>query len=359
MEIPNLPSFPGTNLQDLNLDWLIGKMKELEEAFKAWPHSPQIQNGNWYVWDETLEDYTDTGVSATGPRGEAGPAGPAGHAGPQGNPGEAGSQGPQGATGSQGPQGPQGVPGSQGPQGIPGPAPKIINEYWYVWDANQLEYVDTGVKATGEPGPTYAGLDDIFPSVGFPFTRSARGGTSIFSIQDCVATMTTLATTSSFTRIISSKTQATPSSSAALAGEDAVFTLPKGTYRLSLSVLENSVAYDDDGSGAVITVNVRRADTTELYGASLLTPNESCGERFFTLSDNTDCVLTARYNGNWHGTLKFLVLLETATASNSVVRSYLNSGVVKELQEPDGIEKLEEPEEPEEPEVKESKITNQ
>lgn len=90
MTIPELPDFPGTNLNDLNLDWLISQMQELDSAFKAWPHSPQIQNGNWYVWDETLEDYVDTGVSATGPRGEAGPTGPVGPAGPQGNPGAPG-----------------------------------------------------------------------------------------------------------------------------------------------------------------------------------------------------------------------------------------------------------------------------
>lgn len=88
MAIPEFPYFPGTNLNELNLDWLISQMRELDSAFKAWPHSPQIQNGNWYVWDETIEDYVDTGVSATGPRGEAGPTGPVGPAGPQGVPGE-------------------------------------------------------------------------------------------------------------------------------------------------------------------------------------------------------------------------------------------------------------------------------
>ena len=146
MTVPNLPSFPGTNLQDLNLDWLIGKMKELDEAFKAWPHSPQIQNGNWYVWDETSEEYVDTGVSSTGPQGPVGPQGP------QGNTGVAGSQGPQGVTGATGPQGPQGVPGAQGPQGLPGPSPKIQNGTWWVWDADQLEYVDSGITAQGPRG---------------------------------------------------------------------------------------------------------------------------------------------------------------------------------------------------------------
>lgn len=152
MTIPELPDFPGTNLNDLNLDWLISQMQELDSAFKAWPHSPQIQNGNWYVWDETLEDYVDTGVSATGPRGEAGPTGPVGPAGPQGNPGEAGPTGPVGPAGPQGVPGAPGQQGPAGPQGIPGPAPKIINDTWWVWDADTLSYVDTGVVAKGQDG---------------------------------------------------------------------------------------------------------------------------------------------------------------------------------------------------------------
>ena len=152
MAIPELPDFPGTNLNDLNLDWLLNQMQELDSAFKAWPHSPQIQNGNWYVWDETLEDYVDTGVSATGPRGEAGPTGPVGPAGPQGNPGEAGPTGPVGPAGPRGVPGAPGQQGPAGPQGIPGPAPKIINDTWWVWNADTLSYVDTGVVAKGQDG---------------------------------------------------------------------------------------------------------------------------------------------------------------------------------------------------------------
>lgn len=106
--------FPGTNLNDINLDWLIGKMKALDEAFRQWPRSPKIENGEWYVYNETTGEYEDTGVSATGEPGPVGPQGPRGERGPQGVPGPAGSQGSQGITGSQGPQGPQGVPGAPG-----------------------------------------------------------------------------------------------------------------------------------------------------------------------------------------------------------------------------------------------------
>lgn len=113
MALPNKPLFPGTNLQDLNLDWLIGKMKQLDDDFRKWPHSPKIIGGVWYVWNEEDEDYVSTGVSATGETGPAGPAGPRGAAGP------AGPVGPAGAPGEPGPVGPQ---GAIGPQGVPGPS---------------------------------------------------------------------------------------------------------------------------------------------------------------------------------------------------------------------------------------------
>ena len=114
MALPNKPLFPGTNLQDLNLDWLIGKMKQLDDDFRKWPHSPKIIGGVWYVWDEETEDYVSTGVSATGEAGPAGPAGPRGAAGPAGPVGPAGAPGEPGPVGPQGPIGPQGVPGPSG-----------------------------------------------------------------------------------------------------------------------------------------------------------------------------------------------------------------------------------------------------
>lgn len=39
-------------------------------------HSPYIgSNGNWYEWDDTTEQYTDTGVKAEGPKGDPGEPG--------------------------------------------------------------------------------------------------------------------------------------------------------------------------------------------------------------------------------------------------------------------------------------------
>jgi hypothetical protein len=106
--------FPGTNLQDLNLDWLIKKMKALDDAFRKWPHSPKIVNGEWYVWNEELQDWEDTGTPATGETGPAGPAGPRGAQGETGPAGPRGDPGERGPVGPQGPIGPQGMPGSSG-----------------------------------------------------------------------------------------------------------------------------------------------------------------------------------------------------------------------------------------------------
>ncbi|WP_195973930.1 collagen-like protein [Intestinimonas butyriciproducens] len=71
-------------------------------------------DGNWVVGG------VDTGVSATGPRGEQGPIGPTGPQGEKGDPGEQGPAGPKGDTGEQGPQGPKGDTGDTGPQGPAG-----------------------------------------------------------------------------------------------------------------------------------------------------------------------------------------------------------------------------------------------
>ena len=113
--------FPSTKLNDVNLDWIIARMKELWTEFQEWPRTPVIRNGNWWIWDDEQEDYVDSGTAAAGPQGATGPQGPQGATGPQGAQGIPGPQGIQGLTGLTGPQGPQGVPGPRGAQGEQGP----------------------------------------------------------------------------------------------------------------------------------------------------------------------------------------------------------------------------------------------
>lgn len=106
--------FPATKLNDINLDWIVARMKELWAEFQEWPRTPEIRNGNWWIWDDETEDYVDSGTAATGETGAQGPQGPQGPQGLQGVPGPQGPQGVQGLTGLTGPQGPQGVPGLNG-----------------------------------------------------------------------------------------------------------------------------------------------------------------------------------------------------------------------------------------------------
>ena len=76
--------FPGTNLQDLNLDWIIRRVRDLSKGIIAPWINPQ--NYNWMVYDVEQDEFVDSGVSAAGEG--VGPPGPQGPAGPQGPSGE-------------------------------------------------------------------------------------------------------------------------------------------------------------------------------------------------------------------------------------------------------------------------------
>lgn len=70
-------------------------------------HQPRIGGaGAWETWDAAVGAYADTGVSAQGPRGDAGATGP------QGPKGETGATGPAGARGDKGDAGAPGKDGS-------------------------------------------------------------------------------------------------------------------------------------------------------------------------------------------------------------------------------------------------------
>ena len=100
--------FPGTNLQDLNLDWIVRRIMELSKGIIApWINS---QNQHWMVYDTAAETFVDSGVSAAGE--------------------------------------------GTGPQGEPGKSPVIGNNgNWYTWDTTTQAYTDTGTHAEGPEGP--------------------------------------------------------------------------------------------------------------------------------------------------------------------------------------------------------------
>lgn len=94
----------------------------------------QVEISENYTW---VLDGEDTGISVLGEKGDQGEQGPQG------------IQGIQGEQGPQGEQGEQGIQGEQGPQGEPGKSPKIIEDYWYVYDDETKDYVNTDVYAKG------------------------------------------------------------------------------------------------------------------------------------------------------------------------------------------------------------------
>lgn len=66
--------FPGTNLQDLNLDWIIRRVKDLSKGIIAPWINPDTFT--WMVYDTSMEEFVDSGVSAAGEG--VGPQGPPG-----------------------------------------------------------------------------------------------------------------------------------------------------------------------------------------------------------------------------------------------------------------------------------------
>lgn len=121
--------FPYTNFHELNLDWLLRKMKELENTVAEAIHNqnsiwrPSVSAGGVLSWTRSESETAPDPVNIKGAQGEQGPAGPQGPQGPAGQDGAAGAageQGPAGPAGPQGPEGPQGPQGVQGEQGIQG-----------------------------------------------------------------------------------------------------------------------------------------------------------------------------------------------------------------------------------------------
>lgn len=88
-------------------DAVASAKRAAEGADAAASHQPRIGgSGTWETWDAAAGAYADTGVSAQGPRGDAGATGP------QGPKGETGATGPAGAKGDKGDAGAPGKDGS-------------------------------------------------------------------------------------------------------------------------------------------------------------------------------------------------------------------------------------------------------
>ena len=105
---------------DKSKEWAQQANSAVESAWEAVKKYPIVQEGTWWVWDVESEKYENSGVPATGDKGEQGEIGPQGPKGEKGEQGEQGVQGPKGDTGETGPQGPQGPKGDTGPQGPAG-----------------------------------------------------------------------------------------------------------------------------------------------------------------------------------------------------------------------------------------------
>ena len=156
--------FPFSNQHDLNLNWIIRKVKYCLNVVKGYSELQTVAKELPYdeaptATTETVDGKTTItfGIPAGRPGGPVGPQGPEGPQGP------AGPQGPEGPQGERGPQGPQGKKGEKGDIGATGPeGPKGDTGAAFTYEmftAEQLEGLkgpkgDTGPKGDkGDPGP--------------------------------------------------------------------------------------------------------------------------------------------------------------------------------------------------------------
>ena len=141
----------------------------LEDAEAISTHPPIIgQNGNWWTWDTTIEDYADSGIDAgvsltigettTLPAGSDATVTNTGTATdpilnfgiPKGETGATGATGPQGETGPAGPTGPQGPQGEKGDDGVGIPAGGTTGQV--LAKASETDYDTEWVNASGGSG---------------------------------------------------------------------------------------------------------------------------------------------------------------------------------------------------------------
>ena len=130
--------------------WVDEVLKAGASAETAVSKMPYVDSttGHWFKWDAGQNAFTDTGVAATGPKGETGPVGPKGEQGARGIQGERGPVGATGATGATGAKGDKGDTGAVGPRGEKGEKGEKGDPFTYSdFTTAQLE----GLR--GEQGP--------------------------------------------------------------------------------------------------------------------------------------------------------------------------------------------------------------
>ena len=130
--------------------WVDEVLKAGASAEAAVSKMPYVDSatGHWFKWDAAAGTFADTGVPATGPKGNTGPKGEKGEQGPRGIQGERGPVGATGATGARGEKGDKGDTGAVGPRGEKGEKGEKGDPFTYAdFTAAQLE----GLR--GEQGP--------------------------------------------------------------------------------------------------------------------------------------------------------------------------------------------------------------
>ena len=119
---PSLSAAGTTEPPPAYQSWVDEVLKAGASAEAAVSKMPYVDSatGHWFKWDAAKNAFIDTGIAATGPKGETGPVGPKGEQGERGIPGERGPVGATGATGARGETGPKGDTGAVGPRGEQG-----------------------------------------------------------------------------------------------------------------------------------------------------------------------------------------------------------------------------------------------
>ncbi len=151
--------------------------------------TPYIDNnGNWWVWNPTTEEYIDSGVYSKGLQGVKGDTGKQGIQGIQGLKGDTGEQGIQGVQGLKGDTGEQGIQGVQGLKGDTGEPFHIAGSFEIESDLNTAypngdgtnSYLVDGVvfvwDGTEWQGISGGGVTDYNDLTNKPTSLPANGG---------------------------------------------------------------------------------------------------------------------------------------------------------------------------------------